>query len=249
LSSSPDNGAVTEREAVLKVENLHVYYGAVRALEDVSFEVFPGEIVTLIGCNGAGKSTTLNTIMGLVKTRQGRISLSRNEITNQHAFQIVRRGMTLSPEGRRIFLNLTVAENLTVGGLIVLDLARKKLILEEVYALFPRLKERQKQIAGTLSGGEQQMLAVARAMMQDPQVLLLDEPSLGLAPNLVLEIFQKIKYLNSEGKTILLVEQNAFQSLKISHRGYVLQNGRIVMSGSGQELLNDPAVKTAYLGG
>lgn len=233
----------------LSVGGLTVNYGAICALEFISFEVQPGEIVTLIGSNGAGKSTTLNTIMGLVKTKCGAIVLEGKRITNQHAFQVVRRGMSLSPEGRRIFLNLTVEENLKIGGLIIKDKEKRRKLTEEVYLLFPRLKERLKQVAGTLSGGEQQMLAVARAMMQDPHILLLDEPSLGLAPNLVQEIFQKIKYLNSEGKTILLVEQNAYQSLKISHRAYVLQNGKLVLEGTGAELLSNPAVKAAYLGG
>jgi branched-chain amino acid transport system ATP-binding protein len=247
---TPAGGAVPRAgTTVLTIEGLTVSYGAVCALDFVNFEVRPGEIVTLIGSNGAGKSTTLNTIMGLVKTDRGKILLEGAPITNQHAYQIVRRGMSLSPEGRRIFLNLTVEENLKIGGLIISDRAKKKRLEDEVYLLFPRLKERHKQIAGTLSGGEQQMLAVARAMMQDPHVLLLDEPSLGLAPNLVQEIFQKIKYLNSEGKTILLVEQNAYQSLKISHRGYVLQNGKLVLGGQARDLLENPAVKQAYLGG
>jgi branched-chain amino acid transport system ATP-binding protein len=234
---------------VLAVQDLHVAYGAVKALHGISFEVQRGEIVTLIGCNGAGKSTTMNTVMGLVKCQQGEVLLRGKPITNMHAFQIVRRGVSLSPEGRRIFLNLTVRENLEIGGLITLDRGTKHRLLDEVYELFPRVKERLSQVAGTLSGGEQQMLALARAMMQNPEVLLLDEPSLGLAPNLVQEIFEKIVLLNREGKTILLVEQNAYQALRISHRAYVLQLGEIVMQGSGKELLADDKVKQAYLGG
>jgi branched-chain amino acid transport system ATP-binding protein len=234
---------------LLEVRDLHVAYGAVRALKGISFTVRTGEIVTLIGANGAGKSTTLNTIMGLVKAGQGQILFRGKSICNQPAYRIVRQGLSLSPEGRRIFLNLTVRENLEIGGLITADKDRRQRLQAEVYELFPRIRERLGQVAGTLSGGEQQMLAVARAMMQDPQLLLLDEPSLGLAPNLVQEIFEKIVYLNSQGTTILLVEQNAYQALKISHRGYVLQLGEIVNAGTGRELADDPKVKEAYLGG
>jgi branched-chain amino acid transport system ATP-binding protein len=234
---------------LLSVRSLDVSYGAVRALKQVSFDVFPGEIVTLIGANGAGKSTMLNTIIGLVKAQSGAVEFEGQRITNMHAFQIVRRGVSLSPEGRRIFLNLSVRENLDIGALITRDPARRAELEAEVFELFPRVRERLKQIAGTLSGGEQQMLAVARAMMQDPRLLLLDEPSLGLAPNLVQEIFEKITWLNGQGKTILLVEQNAFQALKVSHRGYVLQLGEIVNAGTGEELARDPKVKEAYLGG
>lgn len=234
---------------LLEVNDLQVNYGAVQALHGISFKVQRGEIVTLIGGNGAGKSTTMNTIMGLVKARQGLVKYKGEEITNQHAFKVVRRGLSLSPEGRRIFLNLTVGENLEIGGLVTTDKGRKAELLDEVFMLFPRIKERLRQVAGTLSGGEQQMLAIARAMMQDPELLLLDEPSLGLAPNLVQEIFEKIKFLNSEGTTILLVEQNAYQSLRISHQGHVLEQGRIVLSGTGAELIHDEKVKEAYLGG
>ena len=234
---------------LLTVQDLHVSYGAVKALHGISFTVNPGEIVTLIGANGAGKSTTINTIIGLVKCSQGSVVLEDRAITNKPAYDIVRLGLALSPEGRRLFLNLSVRENLEIGSLILKDTRRKQAILEEVFILFPRIKERLSQVAGTLSGGEQQMLAISRAMMQDPRLLLLDEPSLGLAPNLVQEIFGKIRYLNGEGKTILLVEQNAFQALKISHRAHVLEQGRIVMSGTGEELSNDPKVKEAYLGG
>ena len=238
-----------QSKLLLEVIDLHVNYGAVKAVHGISFNVPRGEIVTLIGGNGAGKSTTMNTIMGLVKTSQGSVNYKGSAITNMHAFQIVRKGLSLSPEGRRIFLNLSVGENLEIGGLVTTDKARKAELLDEVFMLFPRIKERLKQVSGTLSGGEQQMLAIARAMMQDPELLLLDEPSLGLAPNLVQEIFEKIKFLNNEGTTILLVEQNAYQSLRISHHGHVLEQGRIVLSGTGDELIHDDKVKEAYLGG
>ncbi|MCC7478899.1 ABC transporter ATP-binding protein [bacterium] len=257
MSSAPlDHGSqrllqntVQDATTVLEARDLHVAYGAVKALHGINFSVRRGEIVTLIGGNGAGKSTTMNTVMGLVKCQSGQVLLRGQAITNMHAFEIVRKGVSLSPEGRRIFLNLSVRENLEIGALITRDKARKAALLEEVYTLFPRVKERLSQLAGTLSGGEQQMLALARAMMQNPEILLLDEPSLGLAPNLVQEIFEKIVLLNNEGKTILLVEQNAYQALKISHRAYVLQLGEIVMQGSGAELLADDKVKAAYLGG
>jgi len=234
---------------LLNVSDLHVAYGPVRALHGIGFTVRAGEIVTLIGANGAGKSTTLNTIIGLVKCQQGSVAFQGEPITNQPAHLIVHKGLALAPEGRRLFLNLTVRENLEVGGLVTRDRARRAQLLEEVYTLFPRVKERLRQVAGTLSGGEQQMLAISRAMMQDPQLMLLDEPSLGLAPNLVKEIFEKIRFLNSEGKTILLVEQNAYQALRISHQAHVLEQGQIVMSGTGEELGNNPKVKEAYLGG
>jgi len=236
-------------QPLLIVDDLHVAYGAVRALHGISFTVRDGEIVTLIGANGAGKSTTMNTIIGLVKCRQGQITFSGEEIANQPAHRIVHKGLALAPEGRRLFLNLTVRENLEVGGLVTRDKGRKQELLDEVFVLFPRVKERLRQVAGTLSGGEQQMLAISRAMMQDPRRLLLDEPSLGLAPNLVQEIFEKIRYLNREGKTILLVEQNAYQALRISQQAHVLEQGRIVMSGTGAELSANPKIKEAYLGG
>ena len=236
-------------EVLLSVEELGVAYGAVQAVRGITFDVRAGEIVTLIGANGAGKSTVMNTIMGLVKCQSGKVLFRGEEITNRHAFQIVRRGISLSPEGRRIFLNLTVKENLEIGGLVTRDPQRRRQLLEEVYTLFPRIKERLSQVGGTMSGGEQQMLAVARAMMQDPVLLLLDEPSLGLAPNLVQEIFGKIGFLNREGKTILLVEQNAYQALKICSRAHVLEQGNIVLSGPGKELINEPKIKEAYLGG
>ena len=233
---------------LLSVQNLAVNYGAVRALRGISFDVRESEIVTLIGANGAGKSTILNSIIGLVQAH-GEVLLAGQPITNHPPFSIVRRGLALAPEGRRLFLNLTVRENLDIGALVTRAPQRKKQLRDEVFHLFPRIKERLSQVAGTLSGGEQQMLAISRAMMQDPKLLLLDEPSLGLAPNLVQEIFGKIKWLNGEGTTILLVEQNAYQALKICHRAHVLEQGRIVMSGTGDELILDPKVKEAYLGG
>jgi len=236
-------------EVLLNVQNLVVNYGAVKAIRGISFDVRIGEVVTLIGANGAGKSTTLNAIVGLVRSASGTVMYRTENISNQPPFEIVRKRVALSPEGRRIFLNLSVRENLEVGGLVTESKQRRLELLDEVYRLFPRIKERLRQLAGTLSGGEQQMLALARAMMQDPKLLLLDEPSLGLAPNLVQEIFEKIRFLNSEGTTILLVEQNAYQALKVSHRAHVLEQGRIVMSGTGEELIRDPKVKEAYLGG
>jgi branched-chain amino acid transport system ATP-binding protein len=234
---------------LLQVRDLQVNYGAVSALRGISFDVEPGEVVTLIGSNGAGKSTTMCAIAGLARVRQGSISYQGREIANKPTHEIVRGGIALAPEGRRIFLNLSVRENLELGALVTRDKATRERLEQEVFTLFPRIKERLRQVAGTLSGGEQQMLAVARAMMQHPTLLLLDEPSLGLAPNLVQEIFSKIQLLNSQGTTILLVEQNAFQALKISNRAHVLEQGRIVMSGSGAELMHDPRVKEAYLGG
>jgi branched-chain amino acid transport system ATP-binding protein len=234
---------------LLDVRELHVNYGAVCALRGISFDVLPGEIVTLIGSNGAGKSTTMSAIVGLARVQQGAITYAGKRVDNRSTHEIVHRGIALAPEGRRIFLNLTVRENLELGALVTPDKATQKRLEEEVYTLFPRIKERLRQVAGTLSGGEQQMLAVARAMMQNPQLLLLDEPSLGLAPNLVQEIFGKIKLLNSQGTTILLVEQNAYQALRISQRAHVLEQGRIVISGAGAELLGDERIKAAYLGG
>jgi branched-chain amino acid transport system ATP-binding protein len=234
---------------LLDVRDMHVAYGAVQALQGIGFTVRHGEIVTLIGANGAGKSTTMNTVMGLVKCQRGEVWFNGHVVTNQHAFELVRRGLSLSPEGRRLFLNLTVRENLELGGMLLRDKGRKAALLDEVFTLFPRVKERLAQSAGTLSGGEQQMVAIARALMQDPKLLLLDEPSLGLAPNLVQEIFAKVEFLNNQGMTVLLVEQNAFQALRISHRAFVLEQGRIVLSGSGEELRNDPKVREAYLGG
>ena len=233
----------------LEIKGLKVAYGGIVALKGIDLHVGSGEIVTLIGSNGAGKSTTLGAVVGLVRTQQGSIAYQGRDMANRPTHEIINAGIALAPEGRRIFLNLTVKENLELGALATKEKAVRHSLESEVYELFPRIKERLRQTAGTLSGGEQQMLALARAMMQNPRLLLLDEPSLGLAPNLVQEIFTKIKLLNSRGTTILLVEQNAFQALRISQRAHVLEQGRIVMSGSGDELMHDPRVKEAYLGG
>ncbi|MEP0814409.1 MAG: ABC transporter ATP-binding protein [bacterium] len=233
---------------MLKVDALRVNYGAVEALKGISIDCPEGKIISLIGANGAGKSTTLNAIMGLVRTSGGTVSYSGLDITNKPAHKIVALGMSLVPEGRRIFTNLTVNENLEIGAFLEKDRGKIAERKEEVFALFPRLKERIGQIGATLSGGEQQMLAIGRAMMQDPKLMLLDEPSLGLAPNLVAEIFETIRKINSRGATILLVEQNAFQALKISDYAYVLVTGRIELWGTGAELIENEDVKKAYLG-
>ncbi len=233
--------------AILKVENINVYYGAIHAIKDVSFEVSEGEIVTLIGANGAGKSSTLNTVAGLLRSRTGSISFADQNISHDPAFRIVGKGLALVPEGRRIFQQMTVKENLDMGFYTGKDGYESK--LEIVYEQFPRLKEREKQIAGTLSGGEQQMLAMGRALMSSPKLLMLDEPSMGLAPILVEQIFEIIKSLHRAGTTILLVEQNAQAALAVADRGYVLETGRIVTTGTGKELLSSPAIKKAYLGG
>ena len=232
---------------LLKVENLHVYYGSIHAIKGVSFEVNEGEIVTLIGANGAGKSTTLNTVAGLLKPRSGSILLHDQNIAGVPADKIVSRGMALCPEGRRVFLQMTVKENLEMGGFTrpATEIAAS---IEDVYQRFPRLKERYKQVAGTLSGGEQQMLAMGRALMSKPKLLMLDEPSMGLAPILVEQIFDIIKELHAAGTTILLVEQNAQMALSVADRAYVLETGTIVKEGPALELLNDDAVKNAYLG-
>ncbi|MBE5814477.1 MAG: ABC transporter ATP-binding protein [Clostridiales bacterium] len=232
---------------LLKVENLHVYYGSIHAIKGVSFDVNEGEIVTLIGANGAGKSTTLNTVAGLLKPRSGSILLNGQSIAGVPADKIVSRGMALCPEGRRVFLQMSVKENLEMGGFTrpAGEIADS---IEDVYQRFPRLKERYKQVAGTLSGGEQQMLAMGRALMSKPKLLMLDEPSMGLAPILVEQIFDIIKELHEAGTTILLVEQNAQMALSVADRAYVLETGNIVKEGPALELLNDDAVKNAYLG-
>jgi branched-chain amino acid transport system ATP-binding protein len=233
--------------ALLEVHDIHTYYGNIHALKGISITVEQGEIVTLIGSNGAGKSTTLNTICGITPARQGTVLLEGEDITKTPAHDIVKFGLTQSPEGRRIFGRLTVRENLVVGA-YTRQSSEIEQSLEQVFAIFPRLKERQGQPGGTLSGGEQQMLAIGRAMMANPRILLLDEPSMGLAPILVQEIFSIVERLNSDGTTILLVEQNAQIALSICHRGYVLQTGEIVLSGSGTELLSNEMVRKAYLG-
>lgn len=234
--------------SLLDVKDLHVYYGSIHAIKGISFNVEEGEIVTLIGANGAGKSTSLNTVSGLLKPSEGSIEFDGHGIVGVPAHKVVYEGMALCPEGRRIFSQLTVAENLEMGAF-----SRPNSEIEEsianVYDNFPRLKERYKQIAGTLSGGEQQMLAMGRALMSKPKLLMLDEPSMGLAPILVEQIFEIIGRLHKAGTTILLVEQNAKMALSIADRAYVLETGRIVNSGTGAELLHDDSVRRAYLGG
>ena len=235
-------------DTILKVEGINVYYGAIHAIKDISFEVNRGEIVTLIGANGAGKTTTLQTISGLLHTRTGTITFQDQNITNIRADKLVAQGLAQVPEGRRVFLQMSVQENLEMGAYTQPQTGVPK-DLEMVFALFPRLKERRNQVAGTLSGGEQQMLAMGRALMSHPQLLMLDEPSMGLAPLLVEQIFEIIQNLNKQGSTILLVEQNAQMALSVAHRGYVLETGKIVTTGTGEELIRSPEIKKAYLGG
>ncbi|HHW54598.1 MAG: ABC transporter ATP-binding protein [bacterium] len=232
---------------MLNIQNLHVYYGGIHALEGISLEVPANKIITLIGANGAGKSTTLRAICGLVKAASGTITFRGEDITQASTTQIVQKGITMVPEGRRVFPDLTVLENLYLGAYTRKD-ADVKRDLDWVFSLFPRLKERKGQLAGTLSGGEQQMLAVGRALMANPSLLMMDEPSLGLAPMLVQEIFNIIKEIHSEGKTILLIEQNARAALQLADYGYVLETGRIVLAGSGKELLARDEVRKVYLG-
>ncbi|MFH1184570.1 MAG: ABC transporter ATP-binding protein [Chloroflexota bacterium] len=233
---------------MLEVENIHSYYGHIHALKGISLTVEKGEIVTLIGGNGAGKSTTLRSVTGTVKPRQGHIRLEGEDLAPYKAHEIVYRGMAMVPEGRRIFSRLTVAENLEMGAFIRKDRNEIAQDLERVFVLFARLKERRAQVAGTLSGGEQQMLATARALMARPRILLMDEPSMGLAPVLVEAIFETIQRINKEGTTILLVEQNALMALSIANRGYVLQTGEIVLQDTAQNLNKNPMVQKAYLG-
>ena len=234
-------------EHLLKVENINVYYGAIHAIKDVSFHVDAGEVVTLIGANGAGKSTTLQTISGLLRSRSGGIEFNGESIGRLPPHRIVERGLAQVPEGRRIFLQMSVQENLEMGAFTRRGGVSEE-ELERVFEQFPRLKERRRQVAGTLSGGEQQMLAVGRALMGKPKMILMDEPSMGLSPLLVKEIFEIIKEVNKQGITILLVEQNAKMALAISDRAYVLETGTITIEGDAQQLLNDPRVKKAYLG-
>ena len=235
--------------ALLKVENLEVYYGVIRALKGISFEVGEGEIVTLLGANGAGKTTTMQSIMGLIHPKSGTVTYDGKNITGMPAYKIVKMGMTQVPEGRRIFAELTVYENLLMGAYIESDKAKIKRDIDEIYTIFPRLGERKNQVAGTLSGGEQQMLAMGRAMMSHPRLLMLDEPSMGLSPLLVDQVFDIIKHFHQIGTTILLVEHNASKSLSISDRAYVLENGAIAYSGTGKELAESDDIKKAYLGG
>ncbi len=233
--------------SMLKVENLNVYYGSIHAIKGISFEVNQGEIVTMIGANGAGKSTTMNTVAGLLKPRSGSIVFEGKDITHTPANKVVGQGLALCPEGRRVFQQMSVRENLEMGG-YTRQASEIAPSLEHVFELFPRLKERQRQIAGTLSGGEQQMLAMGRAMMSKPKLLMLDEPSMGLAPLLVEQIFDIVLSLNKAGTTILLVEQNAQMALSIANRAYVLETGHIFKEGSADMLMHDDAVRKAYLG-
>ena len=233
---------------LLHIDDIQTYYGSIQALKGISFTVDQGEIVTLIGANGAGKTTTLHTISGILHPRHGSISFEGQPIHATPPHDIVKLGVAQSPEGRRVFGRLTVAENLDMGAFVRNDKAAIKSDIERVYTLFPRLKERQKQLAGTLSGGEQQMLAMGRALMASPRLLLLDEPSMGLAPILVDLIFETIIEINKQGTTVLLVEQNALMALSIATRAYVLETGSIILSGTGKELLNNPEVMKAYLG-
>lgn len=234
---------------MLKLDNVNVYYGAIHALKGISLEVNQGEIVTLIGSNGAGKTTTLHTISGLLRPREGEIIFKGKDITKVTAPEIVSMGISQVPEGRRIFANMSVSENLDLGAYLRKDKDGIKKDKERVFELFPRLQERIKQTAGTLSGGEQQMLAMGRALMSRPELLLLDEPSMGLAPLLVKQIFDIIQEINSTGTTILLVEQNAKMALSIADRAYVLETGKIALSGPAKELMESDEVKKAYLGG
>jgi len=233
---------------MLKVENLVVSYGGIEALKGISLNVPDGKIITLIGANGAGKSTLLRTIIGLVKPQAGKISYNEKEITSLNSQKIVTTGITLVPEGRRVFSNLTVLENLKIGAYMRNDKAEIEKDIEWIYGMFPRLQERNWQLAGTLSGGEQQMLAVGRALMCRPKLIMMDEPSLGLAPLVIKDIFRIIQEINAKGMTILLIEQNANMGLKIADWAYVLETGRITMEGTGKELLENPQIREAYLG-
>ena len=235
-------------EPILKVDNINVYYGSIHAIKGVSFEVNQGEIVTLIGANGDGKSTTLNTVAGLLHSKTGSITFLGENLGHLPCHKTVSKGLALVPEGRRVFLQMTVQENLEMGAYTKPG-SGVEADLEHVYELFPRLKERMRQTAGTLSGGEQQMLAMGRALMSHPKLLMLDEPSMGLAPILVEQIFDIIRSLHKAGTTILLVEQNAQAALSVADRGYVLETGKVVTTGTGAELLASPIIKKAYLGG
>ena len=234
--------------ALLELKDIHTYYGAIHALRGISFEVEDGEIVTLIGSNGAGKSTTLRTISGLLRPRQGEIWLAGQRIDGKRPYEIVELGVSQSPEGRRVFARMSVQENLEMGAFARKDRTTLAAEYDRVFELFPRLLERRAQKAGTLSGGEQQMLAIGRALMAKPRVLLLDEPSMGLAPILVEQIFDIVKAINEGGTTVLLVEQNALMALGIAKRGYILQTGEVVLADTAERLRTDPAVRKAYLG-
>jgi branched-chain amino acid transport system ATP-binding protein len=246
-ASTASPAAAPERELLLKLDKVHTYYGQIHALKGVTIEVNRGEVVTLIGANGAGKTTTLKTVCGLLHPRQGSVWFDGNDVSKTAAHHLVKAGIGHAPEGRRIFSRLTVLENLQMGG-FTRPQAEITQDVDRVMTLFPRLRERTHQQGGTLSGGEQQMLAIGRAMMSRPRLLLLDEPSLGLAPILIQVVFETIKEINAAGTTILLVEQNALQALNIAHRGYVLQTGNVVLSGDAAELRENETVRKAYLG-
>ena len=235
--------------SLLEIKNLEVFYGVIQALKGISFNVDEGEIITLIGANGAGKTTTMQSVIGLIPKKGGTVTYDGKDITHTPAHKLVGLGMAQVPEGRRVFQELTVYENLLMGAFLNKDKKAVKEDIEKIYNLFPRLCERKGQIAGTLSGGEQQILAMGRALMSKPKLLMLDEPSMGLSPLLVDEVFELIKHINKDGTTILLVEQNAGKSLAISDRAYVLENGKIVLTGTGKELMESDMVKKAYLGG
>lgn len=234
--------------SMLQIEDIQVYYGAINAVKGISFDVEKGEIIALIGANGAGKTTILHTISGLIRAKSGKIIFNGTDITKTKAHKIVEMGMAHVPEGRRIFQGLTVYENLMLGAYTRKDSAEKKESLDNVFKRFPRLEERRTQIAGTLSGGEQQMLAMGRALMSRPDIILMDEPSMGLSPLYVNEIFDIIKSVNASGTTVLLVEQNAKKALSVANRAYVLETGKIALSGKAEELINDESVRKAYLG-
>jgi branched-chain amino acid transport system ATP-binding protein len=246
MRANPDT-STNGTDAMLVVEDVHTYYGQIHALRGINLTVGRGEVVTLIGANGAGKTTTLKTISGLLKARQGKVMFEGDDITSTEAHELVERGIGHAPEGRRIFARLTVLENLQMGAFSRRN-ADTQPDVDRVFALFPRLQERTSQLGGTLSGGEQQMLAIGRALMAQPRLLLLDEPSLGLAPILVQQVFETIKEINGQGTTVLLVEQNALQALSIAHRGYVLQTGEVVLSGTAESLRQNETVRKAYLG-
>ena len=234
--------------AMLEVKDIEVYYGAIQALKGISFEVNEGEVIALIGANGAGKTTTLHTITGLLSLKKGSILFEGKDISKIPAHKIVHLGMAHVPEGRRVFADMTVAENLKMGAYTRKDKQEIEKTMEKVYNYFPRLRERKNQLAGTMSGGEQQMLAMGRALMSRPKIIVMDEPSMGLSPLLVNEIFEIIKEISAEGTTVLLVEQNAKKALSISNRAYVLETGKIVLEGDAKQLMNDDSVKKAYLG-
>jgi branched-chain amino acid transport system ATP-binding protein len=245
----PAHAASPHGEPLLRAHEVHSYYGNIHALQGINIEVFEGEIVTLLGANGAGKTTTLRTISGLMHPRSGTITFDGGDITTVPAHRLVRRGVGHAPEGRRIFSRMTVLENLQMGAYSRNDKAELQADFERVFALFPRLRERSGQAGGTLSGGEQQMLAIGRALMTHPKLLLLDEPSMGLSPILVEQIFQVIRDIHAQGTTVLVVEQNALMALGVAHRGYILQTGRIVLEDTAANLRQNPEVQKAYLGG